>query len=65
MELKLGDVQETMLIPLAVRAMETKQNKPRITDNKAVEIIEALGIDTKQYKKILYIRGSRGENYSF
>ena len=25
MKLKLGDVQETMLIPLAVRAMETKR----------------------------------------
>lgn len=51
MELKLGDVQETMLIPLAVRAMETMQSKPRITDKKAVGIIEALGINTNQYKK--------------
>lgn len=57
MELKLGDVQETMLIPLAVRAMETMRSKPRITDKKAVEIIETLGINTNQYKKFFTYEG--------
>ena len=47
MELQLGDVQETALIPLAVRANETKRENARIHDGKAVEIIETLGIDTK------------------
>lgn len=48
-ELSLGDVQETALIPLAVKASETKRKNPRITDNKAVEIVEQLGIDTESW----------------
>ena len=51
MELQLGDVQTTALIPLAVKATETMRKKPRIRDDKAVEIIKHLGIDTKQYDK--------------
>ncbi len=52
MELQLGDVQQTALIPLAIKANETR-GKKRIIDPKAVEIIEALGIDTKPYDKHL------------
>ena len=51
MNLKLGDVQETALIPLSVRALETQRKNPRIQDKKAVEIIKALGIDPAQYDK--------------
>ncbi|HOA00463.1 hypothetical protein [Ruminococcus sp.] len=47
MELKLGDVQETALIPLAIKADESKRSDHRIYDGKAVEIIDELGIDTK------------------
>ena len=57
MKLKLGDIQETMLIPLAVRAMETKRNKARIKDLKAVEIIEALELDAQKYNKFLTYEG--------
>lgn len=39
MNISLRDVQETALIPPAIRADDT--------DIKAVEIIKALGIDTK------------------
>ena len=35
----LGDVQETALIPLAIRANETERKMARIHDDKAVEII--------------------------
>jgi len=48
MELKLGDVQTTALIPLAVKANETLRKKPRIRDPKAVEIIKTLKFDTVQ-----------------
>ena len=51
MELKLGDVQTTALIPLAVKANETLRPNARIKDRKAVEIIQALKIDTTQYDK--------------
>ncbi|MDO4862824.1 MAG: class I SAM-dependent methyltransferase [Ruminococcus sp.] len=57
MELKLGDVQTTALIPLAVKASETMRKKPRIKDPKAVEIIRTLNIDTKQYDKFMSHEG--------
>ena len=53
MELKLGDVQTTALIPLAVKANETLRKNARIKDRKAVEIIKALKIDTKPYDKFM------------
>lgn len=53
MELKLGDVQETALIPLACRASETKRKNPRITDEMAVKIVDSLRIETKKYDKII------------
>ncbi len=57
MELKLGDVQTTALIPLAVKASETKRENARVKDEKAVEIIDALGIDTAQYDKFMSHEG--------
>jgi len=43
--IKKGNVQETLLLPLWGRAYETKQAKPRLIDEKAVEIIEQLNYD--------------------
>lgn len=57
MELQLGDVQTTALIPLAIKANETMSRKPRIKDPKAVEIIKALNIDTDQYDKFMSHEG--------
>ena len=57
MELRLGDVETTALIPLAIKANETMRSNPRIRDNKAVEIIKALGIDTKPYDKFMSHEG--------
>lgn len=57
MELKLGDVQTTALIPLAVKANETMRKNARIKDRKAVEIIKALKIDTTQYDKFMSHEG--------
>ena len=53
MKLKLGDVETTALIPLSNRASETKRKKPRVRDQKAVEIIETLGVVTKNYDKLV------------
>ncbi|WP_195269414.1 class I SAM-dependent methyltransferase [Eubacterium sp. 1001713B170207_170306_E7] len=52
MELQLGDVGVTALIPLSNRASETLRKHPRIRDEKAVEIIRMLDIDTKDYDKL-------------
>ena len=57
MDLKLGDVEQTALIPLAIRANETKRKNARIRDNKAVEIIDALNIDTSNLDKFLSHEG--------
>ena len=57
MELKLGDVQTTALIPLAVKANETMRKNARVKDSKAVEIIKALNIDTSQYDKFMSHEG--------
>ena len=57
MELKLGDVQTTALIPLAIKANETLRKNARIKDKKAVEIIRALNIDTRLYDKFMSHEG--------
>jgi O-methyltransferase involved in polyketide biosynthesis len=57
MELKLGDVQTTALIPLAVKANETLRKNPRIRDQKAVDIIKTLNIDTEPYDKFMSHEG--------
>ncbi len=57
MELKLGDVQTTALIPLAVKANETLRKNPRIRDQKAVDIIRTLNIDTEKYDKFMSHEG--------
>ncbi len=40
MDLKFGDIQETALIPLAIKASETARPNARIKDIKAKEIID-------------------------
>lgn len=57
MNLKLGDVQETALIPLAVRAVESKRKNARIYDKKAVEITDSLSVDTKKYDRFFSHEG--------
>lgn len=57
MELELGDMQTTALIPLVIKASETMRKNARIKDEKAVEIINVLNIDTKQYDKFLSHEG--------
>lgn len=53
MDLQLGDVGVTALIPLSNRASETLRKRPRVRDEKAVEIIKMLKIDTKDYDKMV------------
>ena len=53
MNIDLGNVETTALIPLSNRASETKRENPRVRDQKAVEIIETLGVDTKNYDKLV------------
>ena len=41
--IQVGRVQETLLLPLWGRAVESKKTNPQLLDEKAVKIIEACG----------------------
>jgi O-methyltransferase involved in polyketide biosynthesis len=43
--IKKGNVQETLLLPLWGRAVETQKDKPRLIDKKAFEIIDRFDYD--------------------
>lgn len=55
--LKLKGVEETMLIPLVIKANETLRDNARIKDEKAVEIVKQLNIDTEKYDKFMSHEG--------
>ena len=57
MALQFGDIQETALIPLAIKASETARPNPRIRDLKAKEIIDSLGVDVSKYDPFLSHEG--------
>ena len=57
MELKFGDIQETALIPLAIKASETARPNARIKDMKAKEIIDTLGVDVSKYDPFMSHEG--------
>ena len=57
MELNLGDVETTALIPVAIKASETLRKNPRVRDEIAVEMIKTLGIDTKPFDKFMSHEG--------
>ncbi len=57
MDLKFGDVQETALIPLAIKASETMRPNARIRDEKAKEIIDTLGVDVSKYDPFMSHEG--------
>ena len=44
-QVKLGKIQETLLLPLWGRAVESRKEKPRLVDTKAVEIIDRIDYD--------------------
>jgi O-methyltransferase involved in polyketide biosynthesis len=50
-QVELGQVQETLFIPLAGRAAETGRRRPILRDPKAVEIIESVGVDRAKYNR--------------
>ncbi|MBV9795286.1 MAG: class I SAM-dependent methyltransferase [Actinobacteria bacterium] len=50
-QVELGQVQETLFIPLVGRAVETGKRRPVLRDPKAVEIIEAVGFDRAKYNR--------------
>lgn len=54
----LGPVQETLLIPLLGRAVETKKENGLIQDKKAVEIVDALDYDFSKWQNSKTLAGA-------
>ncbi|WP_145263998.1 class I SAM-dependent methyltransferase [Calycomorphotria hydatis] len=48
--LELGEVQETLLIPLWARAAESKRSQPILHDAKAVEVCDRIDFDFSKFK---------------
>jgi O-methyltransferase involved in polyketide biosynthesis len=48
-EVHLGAVQETLFIPLAARARETRKRRPVLRDPKATEIVASVDFDAAKY----------------
>jgi O-methyltransferase involved in polyketide biosynthesis len=46
---ELGEVQQTLYVPLLARARETRSRRPLIRDPKAVEIVEAVDPDRTRF----------------
>ena len=51
--LKLGDVETTALIPVAIKANESLRPNARIYDEVAVKMVQTLNIDTNKFDKFL------------
>jgi O-methyltransferase involved in polyketide biosynthesis len=52
-KVELGAVQETLFIPLAARARETRRRRPVLRDPKAAEIFASVDFDTNKYGRSL------------
>jgi len=48
---ELGAVQQTLFIPLAARARETRRRRPVLQDPKAAEILASVDFDTRKYSR--------------
>ncbi len=57
MNLEFGDIQETALVTLAIRASETSRPNARIKDPMAKEIIDTLKVDVSKYDPFLSHEG--------
>lgn len=55
--LKLGDVETTALIPVAIKANESLRPNARIYDEVAVKMVQTLNIDTNKFDKFLSHEG--------
>ncbi len=57
MQLQLGDVETTALIPVAIKANETMRKNPRVRDEMAVKIVEQLKVNTEDFDKFMSHEG--------
>jgi O-methyltransferase involved in polyketide biosynthesis len=55
--IQLGQVQETMLVPLYARAVETVRKRPILKDAKAVEMVESIDWDFRRFRQRWRVAG--------
>jgi O-methyltransferase involved in polyketide biosynthesis len=48
-ELELGEVQQTLFIPLAARAADTRRRRPVLRDPKAILVLDEIAFDQRAY----------------
>ncbi len=51
LNVRLGAVQQTLFIPLAARAQETRKKRPVLRDPRAAEIVASVDFDTAAYSR--------------
>jgi O-methyltransferase involved in polyketide biosynthesis len=49
--IQLGTVQETLLVPLYARAVDTRRKRPILNDRKAVEMVESIDWDFQRFNQ--------------
>jgi O-methyltransferase involved in polyketide biosynthesis len=54
-KIRLGEVQETLLVPLYARAMESRRKRPILRDSKAAEMVDAIDWDYQRFGQRLRI----------
>jgi len=58
-EIELGEVQETLLMPLWARAVESRKADPILRDDAAIELVEQIDYDFSRFE------GGETENHQF
>jgi len=49
--IQLGQVQETLLVPLYARALDSQKKRPILNDPKAVEMVQSIDWDFRRFKQ--------------
>ncbi|HNK75600.1 MAG TPA: hypothetical protein PKG70_12170, partial [Chitinophagales bacterium] len=62
-KVKLGRVQETLLLPLVSRAKETEYKNPLLNDTKAVGLFKQIDVDKKKLLRNITEIGVHGLCY--
>jgi O-methyltransferase involved in polyketide biosynthesis len=57
--IQLGQVQETLLVPLYCRALESRRKRPVLDDPKAIEMVESIDWDFQRWNIGLRLVESR------
>jgi O-methyltransferase involved in polyketide biosynthesis len=49
--IRLGEVQESLLVPLYARSLDSRRKRPILNDPKAVEMVESIDWDFQRFNQ--------------